>query len=366
MVLTPVDCAKKGWKAIQDPSNTQTISSTLQCVHCNRILNIRIPDADGTSDDQDDDNNMAIRKVLIERYRSDLLVSAHRPSCPWRKKGSDESKVYAISLTRSFIDVLLQRFDQFKNAESQLPEVAQEVLDEAEKQKQELIVHKFYKLLFGSTQSQSSTDTPSKNIDHHSKSLLYTLNGWKLSLPLKSSDLKRTPTTEPSTAPLLLMECDMCFRRVMLSGHHLPSLETTDNEQDKESGINLAQEHQPYCCYVTSWPATILNTSALASRLSEIGPAEKLIEQETTPTKNTTIEDDQSPNLKDLDDGMNSYIAETNERMARLDRLKALYGSSPGRSNRSSPAKLEVSARKALAVKELAPPSTPTRQNRQP
>lgn len=315
--LTPVHCTARGWRAVETDKRDGA-GSTVQCVHCGALLTIKFPEReakDGAGEENDNDNDnddgagddvqKAVRVALARRYKEDLLVTAHTPTCPWRRKGCDTTHVYApLALTADVVDRVRARMRGLLDTPAQAA-LLQDPASGLNAQTEMALVRRTRRLVCDAA-------APGDPDPGATKALLYAVHGWGLA----------------ASAPAML-ECDMCFRRVLVPTG--PQSEQSADEAPPR--FDLVQEHHSYCAYVTGFVDQILASSRPPAPSSDATAAAG---PESTPARENTPDAAASPSLPaGASPGSAATTpasaadedADTELRNARLRRLKDLYSS---------------------------------------
>lgn len=305
--LTPVDCVARGWKSVAGAEG----GSTLQCVHCHALLTIKFPEPLANNADEDDEEDKAaaaethkrVRAELVRRYKEDLLVTAHRQSCPWRQKGCDGQVYSPLRLTGAVVSGVKHR----ALALSALDGTAtlRPVKTGLDVQDEVTLVRKLRERL---GLDDSCDDT----------ALLYAVYGWGL----PDGNSETSGTSRPA-----FLECNMCFRRVLLPSN--PSTNTTEDEEDQEQ-FDLAAEHQAYCAYLDNFVSQFLSDPGQPiSATSSPAPASPSPALSAKPTSSPAAATDNANANTDNDNGTDAaYDVDQDLNLrARFRRLKQIYSS---------------------------------------
>jgi hypothetical protein len=193
--INAVECAERGWKC------TGT-KNTLQCVQCLQLLNINVGD----------NSKPEVQAVLASKYK-EMIVSEHRDTCQWKRKGCSDD-IYGLLLTNTVQkNAVNQRYTSFRPIIDYINEF--NVVFDSELDMEDLV---------------GVVDDPRPNLI----ALKFSLLGWKLLRRLHATNMHQ-----------IVITCDMCFRKAILS--RVVDLE----EQEGDNGLNLISEHMSYCPYIT-------------------------------------------------------------------------------------------------------------------
>lgn len=234
-LLTPVDCANNGWKALQSPpkntdnDNEKNNLATIQCSTCSKLQVFVFPDSDGFEDSDDCDSSI---RLLLDKYKSSL-VSQHVDSCPWKTRAMSSKSSPNIYYQR------LQNPQSFS------------VVNDYESRLATLTAR-----FFGSEDTHSHKSTQSEGrLEERQLLVLYAAMGWKA--------VDFSYTISKKDTPVYILECDACFRRILRSQLADYNQQDDGNDDDGDDKNNdddsptidkvkkcLEKQHYTYCAYI--------------------------------------------------------------------------------------------------------------------
>lgn len=186
-LINASECAKYGWTCVE----AEASSNTIQCVYCFNLLNVNLGD-DSMTDE--------VRKIMSEKYRAKMIKDAHKSSCLWINRPSDDSVYDMLSANYHQRELFDKRLSQLAQISDKLGSV---VIDDEE--------------------------INSKGVELASKLAIL---GWRVDTVLNNG--------------VAMLQCEACFRRVTIC-------------QDKQ--INLTDgQHMAYCPYnnPTEWKKLLI------------------------------------------------------------------------------------------------------------
>lgn len=121
--------AKRGWQCVG--------IDTVGCQACNENLHVQIDvdteggaentanndDNDGDDGEEDFESVASLKhRLLVERYQ-DMIITAHESTCPWRKRGCDDSiqRISGLLSTKTALEGLKTRYDSL--SQLRIPDV---------------------------------------------------------------------------------------------------------------------------------------------------------------------------------------------------------------------------------------------------
>lgn len=122
--INAANWAKRGWICID--------TNLVSCGSCKQRLHVEVDTEDhlgeenesGSNDDESSHESSTVYAEIIKKYET-MIIDAHSPSCPWRRRGCDTSiqRIEGLLNVASGLASLKDRYDSIIGSEDTVPHV---------------------------------------------------------------------------------------------------------------------------------------------------------------------------------------------------------------------------------------------------